>query len=168
MMKKKPNDRLAIWKRDPIAFISEVLVNPETSQPFEIYPAQDIFLRESLTPTDEGRLPYPELVFSAPKKSGKTATAAMAMLYVIVALGGPYAEGYLIANDFEQASSRIYRAIARIVEASPLLRDSAKSPPAGLSLHRRARASQRLHRNTPARRSQSDNDRGRRDLGVHE
>lgn len=45
----------------------------------------------------------------------------MATLYVIVALGGRYAEGYCVANDFEQAQSRVFQAIQRIVMASPLL-----------------------------------------------
>jgi hypothetical protein len=96
------------WKRDPIAFVREVLINPETGQPFELYPEPERFFREALTPTADGRLRYPELVFSAPKKSGKTAGAAMAMFYVIVCIGGPYAEGYCVANDFEQASSRVF------------------------------------------------------------
>lgn len=114
------------WRNDPVAFIRGVLVNPETGKPFELYPAQERFLREAFTPLPDGRLPYPELVFSAPKKSGKTATAAMATLYTVLALGGPYAEAYCVANDFEQAQGRVFQAIARIVEASPLLRAIAK------------------------------------------
>src|SRR5437899_7217073 len=74
----------------------------------------------------DGTLPYSELVYSAPKKSGKTATAAMVVLYVVTVLGGPFAEAYLVANDFDQAQGRVFQAIARIVEASPLLKQSAK------------------------------------------
>ncbi len=120
------SDRIARWKRDPVAFVREVLRDPETGRAFELYPAQEQFLREALTLGSDGRLKYPELVYSAPKKAGKTATAAMATLYVIVCLGGPYAEGYCVANDFDQAQGRVFQAIARIIEASPLLRDSAK------------------------------------------
>jgi hypothetical protein len=50
----------------------------------------------------------------------------MATIYVIVVLGGPYAEGYCAANDFEQSQGRVFQAIGRIIEASPLLRGSAK------------------------------------------
>jgi phage terminase large subunit-like protein len=50
----------------------------------------------------------------------------MAVLYLVIALGGPYAEGYCAANDFDQAQGRVFQAIARIIGASPLLRDSAK------------------------------------------
>ena len=34
---------IARWKRDPIAFIREVLINPETGTPFQFYPEQERF-----------------------------------------------------------------------------------------------------------------------------
>jgi hypothetical protein len=102
----------ARWKRDPVAFVEEVLVDPETGKPFELYPAQERFLRESFTVKADGRLPYPELVYSCPKKSGKTATAAIATIYTIVCLGGPYAEGYCVANSLDQAQTRVFQAIS--------------------------------------------------------
>jgi Tfp pilus assembly major pilin PilA len=80
------------------------LRNPETGKTFTLYPAQIEFIRRSCTACvgpREGELPFAELVYSCPKKSGKTATAAMIVIYVIVVLGGPYAEGYCVANDFE-------------------------------------------------------------------
>lgn len=119
------NDPVGRWKRDPVAFITDLLRDPETRKPFDLYSEQAAFLREALTPGADGRLPYPELLFSAPKKSGKTATAAMATLYVILCLGGPYAEGYCVANDFEQAQSRVFQAITRIIKAGAL-KNSAK------------------------------------------
>jgi hypothetical protein len=74
---------VARWKADPCTFFDDgVIVDPETSRPFILYPAEKLFLRHALTLTVDGRLPYPELVFSAPKKSGKTALAAMIVLYV--------------------------------------------------------------------------------------
>jgi phage terminase large subunit-like protein len=66
------------------------------------------------------------MLFSAPKKSGKTALAAMIAIYTAVVLGGPYAEVYCLANDYEQAASRVFQAAARIIETSPLLAGSAK------------------------------------------
>src|SRR5690242_622087 len=110
----------ARWRRNPVAFIREVLIDPETGKPFELYEAETRFIREGLTVRD-GRLPFPELLFSGPKKTGKTALAAMMTLYAIVVLGGRYAEGYCVANDFDQAAGRVFSAIARIVEASPRL-----------------------------------------------
>src|SRR5438552_9745557 len=111
------------WRRDPILFIGEVLRDPDNDgKPFILYPEEELFLRESLTPTD-GRLPYPELVYSCPKKSGKTTLAGMSMLYVIPVLGGKYAEGYCCANDLDQSVGRVFKACVRIIECSPLLKD---------------------------------------------
>jgi phage terminase large subunit-like protein len=129
MTKPPPNTlkaALARWRRDPVAFITEVLLDPGTSAPFELYPAQVEFLRAALRLTAAGRLPCPEMLFSAPKKSGKTALAAMIAIYVAVVLVGPYAEVYCLANDYEQAASRVFQAAARIIETSPMLRGSAK------------------------------------------
>jgi phage terminase large subunit-like protein len=48
------------------------------------------------------------------------------MLTMILLFGGRFAEGYCIANDLEQAQSRVFQAIKRIVEASPLLMREAR------------------------------------------
>lgn len=106
---------------DPIAFIEETLVDPETCKPFRLTAAERTFLCHAFELTPDGRLKYPELAFSGPKKSGKTAFAAMILLYVVRILGGRYAEGFAAANDYEQAQGRVFQAAARIVEASPLL-----------------------------------------------
>ena len=114
------------YAHDPVAFITEVLVDPETNAPFVLYPAQIDFLRAALTLTDDGRLPAPEIVFGAIKKSGKTALAAMCCLYVVLVLAGPYGEAYVVANDLEQAQGRVFTAIERIIKASPMLRGAAR------------------------------------------
>jgi len=109
------------WRADPAAFMEEVLVDPETGQLFVLTPAERPFLRHAFQLGPDGRLLYPELVFSGPKKSGKTALGAMCLIYVVVVLGGRFAEGYAAANDYEQAQGRVFTAAARIVAASPLL-----------------------------------------------
>ncbi len=43
------NKRAAKWKRDPFAFITEVLRNPEDGKPFELYSAEVEFVRRSYT-----------------------------------------------------------------------------------------------------------------------
>ena len=116
---------IARW-RDPVAFIETGLCNPETGQPFRLTPAEKRFVKHAFTFTEDGRLKYPELIFSGPKKSGKTCFAALLTIYVIVALGGRYAEAYCAANDFEQSQGRVFQAIARILEASPLLSDDVR------------------------------------------
>src|SRR5258708_7697080 len=106
---------------DPVAFIERTLINPEDGLPFVLTDAERLFLRHAFELTADGRPRYPELIFSGPKKSGKTGFAAMVLIYVVVALGGRLAEGYAAANDLEQAQGRVFQAAARIVEASPLL-----------------------------------------------
>ncbi len=114
-------DNVARWQTDPAGFIEAVLVDPETGEPFVLTRAERRFLRHAFKLTRDGRLRYPELVFSGPKKSGKTTFAAMIQIYVVLVLGGRYAEGTCVANDFEQAQGRTFQAIRRIVESSPLL-----------------------------------------------
>jgi len=112
----------ARWRRDPCTFVEEVLVNYETDKPFILYGEEKVFLRRALTLDKNGRLPYPEMIFSAPKKSGKTCFGALCVIYVAVVLAGNYGEVYCLANDFEQASSRVFQAASRIIQASPRLR----------------------------------------------
>ena len=57
-----------------IAWINAVIRNPETGKPFKSFcssPSEHAF-----TLDEEGRAVYPELVYSAPKKSGKTGFVA--------------------------------------------------------------------------------------------
>jgi Phage Terminase len=103
----------------------EDLVDPETGKPFGLTEAERAFLAHAFELDADGRLKYPELVFSAPKKSGKTALGAMVMLYTVVALGGRYAEGYVGANTMEQSTGRVFQAAARIVAATPFLKRDA-------------------------------------------
>jgi hypothetical protein len=114
------------YRNDPIAFIRDFLVDPETGKPFVLYEAEERFLREALTLDAEGRLPFPEMVFSGPKKSGKTMIAAWCVLYVVLVIGGPFAEGYCLSNDLEQSIGRVFEAILRLVKANPKLRKAAE------------------------------------------
>lgn len=116
---------LAEFVGRPVEFM-QALVDPDSGQPFVLYRAQRRFLTEAFVPTADGSLPYPELLYSAPKKSGKTTLAAVCVLYVVRVLGGRYAEGYCVANDFDQAQARVFTACAKIIEVSPLLERTAK------------------------------------------
>jgi phage terminase large subunit-like protein len=116
---------LARWRANPVAFIDEIIVNPETGLPFDLLPAELEFIAHAFKVDDAGRLVYPEQVYSAPKKSGKTLFAALLTLVTTLVYGGAFAEGYACANDLEQAQGRVFQAIRRIVEASPLLRADA-------------------------------------------
>jgi hypothetical protein len=73
---------IARW-RDPVAFIETGLCNPETGQPFRLTPAEKRFVKHAFTFTEDGRLKYPELIFSGPKKSGKTCFAAFELVRMV-------------------------------------------------------------------------------------
>jgi phage terminase large subunit-like protein len=117
-------DRLTRWREDPVSFVAEVLIDPETKRSFQLYGEQRTFLRYAFEMTTEGRLRHTEQVFSAGKKSGKTGLAAMMVIYTAVVLAGQGGEINCLANDLEQSSSRVFKAVAQIIQASPLLRDS--------------------------------------------
>jgi phage terminase large subunit-like protein len=113
------------WRNNPVSFINQVLRNPETNKPFDLLPAERMFLDHCYRTDGAGRLLYGEQCFSAPKKSGKTLFAALHTITTTLVYGGSFAEGYCVANDFDQAQARVFQAIRRIVEASPLLRREA-------------------------------------------
>jgi phage terminase large subunit-like protein len=114
------------WRANPIEFIETCLIDPEIGAPFVLSEAERQFLALAFTFDDNGRLKYPELVFGAIKKSGKTTLAALIMLTMVLLFGGRFAEGFCVANDLEQAQSRVFAIAKRIIEASPLLRSIAK------------------------------------------
>ena len=121
-------DRAALkrWRQSPIQFIEEVLVDPESGQPFVLLPAERQFLEYAFKVGPDGRLLYPEQIYSCPKKSGKTAFAAIVTITVTILFGGRFAEGISCANDFDQSVGRVFQAIRRIIECSPLLRSEAR------------------------------------------
>src|SRR5215472_13309589 len=94
------------WRSDPVSFITEALVDPETGQPFVLNWSQRAFLSKAFERTANGKLRYPELCYSGPKKSGKTTVAAWVVLTVTLILAGRNAEAYCVANDLEQATGR--------------------------------------------------------------
>ena len=117
---------LARWRADPIKFIQEVLIDPETGEPFVLLDAERAFLKDAFATGPDGRLLYPEQIYSCPKKSGKTTFAAIFVITIVLLFGGKYAEAICAANDREQSVGRVFAAIRRIIECSPLLRDEAK------------------------------------------
>ncbi len=117
---------LVRWRREPCTFIEEELHDPETGKPFKLLDAERDFLAHAFKTDDAGKLLYPEQVYAAPKKSGKTGFAGLHVLTTTLLFGGRFAEAICAANDLEQASSRVFQAIKRIVECSPLLAPEAE------------------------------------------
>ena len=114
------------WRSNPVSWIETHLFNPETGKPFELLPAERIFLEHAFQLNDNGKMRYPELLYSTPKKSGKTAFAALFTLTLLLLYGRSFPEATLCANDQEQSVGRVFQAIRRIIEASPLLKREAK------------------------------------------
>ena len=114
------------WRADPVLFVEECLIDPETKRPFVLLEAEKRFLEHAFQTDEYGRLRYPELLYACPKKSGKTTFAAIIVLTMLLLFGGSYPEATICANDYEQAQARVFTMIRRIIECSPLLRVEAR------------------------------------------
>jgi phage terminase large subunit-like protein len=126
MGKTLNNKSLARWRRSPARFIEQVLRDPTTGKPFKLLACEREFIKHAFKTDKKGRLLFPELIYSCPKKSGKSAFNAMMVLITTLLFGGRFAEAVCAANDLEQAQGRVFLALKRIIEASPLLRREAK------------------------------------------
>jgi len=124
--KSAKRTKLMRYRVNPVLFIEEVLINPETGKPFKLLKAEKKFLRYAFKRGRNGRLLYPEQIYACPKKSGKTTFAAIYIITVVLLFGGAFAEAILAANDLDQSVGRVFTAVKRIVESSPLLRGHAK------------------------------------------
>ncbi len=114
------------WRANPTAFVEEVLIDPATNQPFVLLPAEREFLRHCFKTGANGKLLYPELLYAAPKKSGKTTFAAIIVITIVTLFGESYPEAIICANDYEQSVGRVWTMCKRIIEHSPLLNADAK------------------------------------------
>jgi phage terminase large subunit-like protein len=111
------------WHADPIEFIETVLFDPATKRPFQLLPAERIFLEHAFKRGPNGKLLYDEWLYSCPKKSGKTTFEALIELTMTLLYGGAFPESYILANSQEQGKGRVFESCCRIVNASPLLKD---------------------------------------------
>ena len=117
---------LTRFRVDPTSFIQTVLIDPETNAPFVLSDAERWFLKFAFKLDETGRLRFPELVFGAIRKSGKSTLAAIFIITLLLLFGGRFAEAYCCANDLAQAQSRVFEACRRIIEASPALKREAR------------------------------------------
>ena len=114
------------YRDDPVLFVNSCLVNPATGRPYELLDAEKVFLRQAFRLDKNGKLLAPLLIYSAIKKSGKTEFAGIFIIVLLVLFAERFAEAYCIANDREQAESRVFEICKRLVAASPLLKDETK------------------------------------------
>ncbi len=77
-------------------------------------------MRSATERDSEGKFRWQTILWSAPKKSGKTRIAALVAAW-LADTTGPYAEIYLAANDGKQSEDRILSTIGRCLELNPSL-----------------------------------------------
>ncbi len=90
----------------------------DTQQPIRLMRHQKAVLRYALTRDDDGRLPYSTIIYSAPKKSGKTAVAGAVTRWA-AETWGRFGEVLCVGNDAKQAQERAYRQACTSIELTP-------------------------------------------------
>ena len=117
--------RLNRYPRDPIAFIDDLVKKNELGQPFRLLDHQREILRPAFSFDRSGRLPYETIIYSCPKKSGKTTVNGLVVLWWAFTQESPN-EILVVANDLEQAVGRVFKTIVGIIRHNPELAQSAE------------------------------------------
>lgn len=95
--------------------------------PVKLIPHQKRILTDITTKDENGKLPYTTIVYSAPKKSGKTAFAGL-FTFWFGYNETPFNEIYVLANDKEQAQGRIFLSVWKSLYANPMTRHLVDGP----------------------------------------
>ncbi len=106
---------IARWAESPAGFYIA-----ETRAPIRLCERQKEILRHVLTPNGNGRLRYETILYSCPKKSGKTTLGALVAEYVGLFFEPPN-EVFCVANDFDQSQGRVFKDLAESVRLNPHL-----------------------------------------------
>ncbi|TKB75260.1 MAG: hypothetical protein E8D45_07850 [Nitrospira sp.] len=102
------------YATDPVAFIDDRVKKNELGRPFGLLPHQKEILALAFAFDEEGRLPWDTIIWSCPKKSGKTTINAAVTVWWSFTQEAPN-ELYVLANDQEQALSRVFKSIAGLL-----------------------------------------------------
>ena len=94
-----PEDR---YRDDIVAFAEAEYVLTQTGQPIKLLGHQKKILRDVFTRDADGRFPYQTVMYSCPKKSGKTEIGGLVAEWFALS-EGPYNGMYCPANDQEQS-----------------------------------------------------------------
>lgn len=97
-----------------------VTAAPLGAGPIELAEHQQRILNAALERDGSGRFRWSTIMWSAPKKSGKTRVAAMVAAW-LARYSGRYAEVYCLANDGKQSADRVLAAIKKAISLSPTL-----------------------------------------------
>ena len=104
--------------QDIVAWAESNFYIEETEAPITFEPYQAALLRHIFTRNDEGRFPYTTILWSQPKKSGKTTIAAIVVRWA-AEFWGKYGEVLCVGNDAKQAKERGFMKCAVSVELTP-------------------------------------------------
>jgi len=107
------------FPNDIITFAEQLIVL-EDGSPLKLQEHQKRILKAAFTPDENSKLPYSTVIYSAPKKSGKTAINAIVILWFAFTIDFPN-EILIAANDLEQSQGRVFRAAKKMLEANPIL-----------------------------------------------
>jgi phage terminase large subunit-like protein len=110
---------------DPVAFIDEQLPVNELGHAWRLQPHQRAILRAAFAFDAEGRLPFDAVLYSCPKKSGKTALNAAITCWWAFTQEPPN-DLLIVANDYEQAQGRVYKTLMGLIQRNPVLARSAE------------------------------------------
>jgi phage terminase large subunit-like protein len=109
----------------PLTFIDKLVKKNELGQPFKLFPHQREILNLAFTFDENGKVPYDTVVFSCPKKSGKTTLNAALTLWWALIQEAPN-ECLVVANDLEQAKGRAFASCEGIIEHNQSLKPSVR------------------------------------------
>ena len=113
------------WRADPISFIERIIIDPETGKPFILLDAERRFLEHAFS-TNPPAVCFIQSRFIRVQRNQQTTFAAIYVLTMVLLCDGAYPEAICAANDHDQSIARVFAAIKRIIECSPLLRAEAR------------------------------------------
>jgi phage terminase large subunit-like protein len=108
---------------DPILFCDRLVHLNEKRQPWSLASYQRTVLRW-VFPLEAEHLRFRMLLWSESKKSGKSYTAALLLLWW--GMTRAHTEIIVAANSFDQAQGRVFRTIVALIQANPALTRQAK------------------------------------------
>ncbi len=102
-------------RRDAPTWIEANYYVKETNALIELEPYQRAVLRKALERRDDGTFKYQTIVWSQPKKSGKTAIAG-AIARWAAETWGPFQSIFCVGNDAKQAEERAFASVRESIE----------------------------------------------------
>src|SRR5574340_318532 len=105
---------------DIISFIDKCAIR-EDKRPLRLEPHQRAILREAFRQDRRGRFIYRTIIYSAVKKSGKTAINALVSLWWAFCVQPPD-EIIVAANDLDQSTSRVFDAAKGFISRNEILK----------------------------------------------